>query len=83
LTQSDVDQIARLLAHATPLVAVFITPPAGDNSLKTLLVSTVAGSGENSQNPDCYGSCSVQRNSRLAAAVETGTSVRCGNFRFS
>jgi len=75
LTQSDLDQISRLVAHSTSLLAVLITPPAGDNSLNKLLVSTRAWGAENSDNSDCYGSCTVLRDGSRWRLTECVTGV--------
>src|SRR5437773_2314475 len=64
LTQAELDEIARLVAHATSLVASRITTPAYDRSLRKIIVYTLARGAEGSQNPDLYGAVDLQHDSR-------------------
>jgi len=63
LADSDLDQIARVVAHAVPtMVAYWITLPARDHSLRAVLVD-VAVPGRAGECPDreCYGWCELAK----------------------
>ena len=62
LPQSDIAEIARLVAEATPLTAYSITPPLGDDSLKSLVVMTVIpGREKDCADQQCFGSCTAEK----------------------
>jgi len=78
LTQSDLDEIARLVAHATSLVASRITTPAYDRSLRKIIVYTVARGAEGTQNADLYGAVDLQHDSGGWHVTEAVTGVSPG-----
>jgi hypothetical protein len=61
LTHSDLDQIARAVAHATPQVAAAVTTPANDISRRVVLVDTLYRGTEESQDRYSYGWCELQK----------------------
>ena len=75
LTQPDLDEIARLVAHATSLVASRITTPAYDRSLRQIIVYTVARGAEGVQDPDSYGAVDLEHDSTGWRVTETSTGV--------
>lgn len=63
LSRSDLDQIAHLLARATPQVAVQIGPPAGADSRQKLFVLTAYRGAEQSEDRYSYGACELTKQS--------------------
>jgi hypothetical protein len=75
LARSDLDEIARLVAHATSLAASRITTPVYDRSLRKIIAYTVARGAEGSQNADLYGAANLQRDSSGWHVSEAVTGV--------
>jgi hypothetical protein len=73
LTHSDLDQIARVIAHATPQVAVTIGPPANDDSRRILLVDTVYRGADYSEDRNSYGWCKLEKSGSTWRVVERYT----------
>jgi hypothetical protein len=63
LSHSDLDQIARVLARATPQVAVQIGPPAGADPRQKLFVLTAYRGAEQSEDRYSYGACELTKQS--------------------
>jgi hypothetical protein len=78
LTKSDLDEIARLVAHSTSLVASRITTPAYDHSLRKIIVYTVARGAEGTQNPDLDGAVDLEHDSTGWHVTDAVTGVSPG-----
>jgi hypothetical protein len=63
LSDGELDQIAHVLAQATPQVAVQIGPPAGADPRRELFVLTAYRGGERSEDRNSYGACTLKKQS--------------------
>ena len=75
LSPSDLDQIARALAHATRQVAVQIGPPAGADPMQRLFVLTAYRGAEQSESRDSYGACELRKESDGWHIVDCATDL--------
>ena len=75
LSRSDLDQIARALAHATPQVAYQIGPPAGADPMRELFVLTAYRGAEESESRDSFGACQLRKESDGWQVVHCDTNL--------
>jgi hypothetical protein len=75
VSRSELDQIAHLLAHATPQMAVQIGPPAGADPRQKLFVLTAYRGAEQSEDRYSYGACELKKESDGWHVVDCSTDL--------